>query len=398
MNLPKIYNLLLYFILFLTISFGVHLSFVNNYGWDWDTYGMINTFHNILEKNIYIKSRGTGYIVPELGIGFLSYFFGSFVTNLFCFALLIFGLFFFYASFEKKKKQKEFLFFLLFCLSNYIILGDSTVPMDYSWSFCFFSLGLFFYSKNKSELAIIFWCLCIGSRLNYIIFIIPSVLLLKNNLKYKLKILIIICTIFFGGLFYLPSWFSSGFTLDFIFTRQWYNHYRPDALLSYLGIGKFLYKVFLSIGYLSLVVIIFNFVYLKFKNNLIFFLTYKLLNTLILLNLILYFFFPWQQAHLWIFIISLYYLLIKYFNFKVISILIVLNISYWLVEFHPITVKRVKHECFNEMIGYVFKPELKKGFVFDTIDRRKWILCYPGIDFPILLKYEKQLQNGLRIK
>jgi hypothetical protein len=48
---------------------------------------MINTFYNVLENKSYFRSRGYGYLVPEIGIGFLSFYLGSFVVNLFCFFL-----------------------------------------------------------------------------------------------------------------------------------------------------------------------------------------------------------------------------------------------------------------------------------------------------------------------
>jgi hypothetical protein len=43
---------------------------------------MINTYLNILEEGNYIRSRGAGYIVPEIGIGFLSLYFGSFAAKI----------------------------------------------------------------------------------------------------------------------------------------------------------------------------------------------------------------------------------------------------------------------------------------------------------------------------
>ena len=97
----------------LIILFGIYLCSTNNYGWDWDTYEMINTFYNILENSVYERSRGAGYLVPEIGIGFLSYFFGSIIVNLFTFILLILGLIFFYFSFENSKKNLNEIFYFL---------------------------------------------------------------------------------------------------------------------------------------------------------------------------------------------------------------------------------------------------------------------------------------------
>ena len=81
-------SFLLLFVFFCLIFTGIYFCFINNYGWDWDTYAMINSYLNILNNGIYVRSRGAGYLVPEIGIGFLSYNFGSFFTNIVCFSFL----------------------------------------------------------------------------------------------------------------------------------------------------------------------------------------------------------------------------------------------------------------------------------------------------------------------
>ena len=77
---------------------------------------MIETYLSILEDGKYLRSRGAGYIVPEIGIGFLSYYLGSFAANLTTFLFLIIGLIFLYKSFVKisennlsfeRKKENE---------------------------------------------------------------------------------------------------------------------------------------------------------------------------------------------------------------------------------------------------------------------------------------------------
>ena len=88
-------EILEYFILISIISYGIYLCGVNNYGWDWDTYAMFDTFLKLKEEGIYQKSRGAGYLLPEIGISFLAFYLGSFFVNLVCFIFLIIGLFFF---------------------------------------------------------------------------------------------------------------------------------------------------------------------------------------------------------------------------------------------------------------------------------------------------------------
>ena len=102
---------------------------------------MLETFLNLKENGNYIRSRGAGYLIPEIGFGFLAYNFGSFISNLITFIFLLIGLWFFYKAGEiilnlKKKDSNNFFLFIILCLSNHIIIRDSTIPMDYSWSSC----------------------------------------------------------------------------------------------------------------------------------------------------------------------------------------------------------------------------------------------------------------------
>ena len=43
-----------FFIISLLLSYAVYLCFVNNYGWDWDTYQMLETFLNLKDNGTYI--------------------------------------------------------------------------------------------------------------------------------------------------------------------------------------------------------------------------------------------------------------------------------------------------------------------------------------------------------
>ena len=69
----------------------IYLSFIGGYGSDEDTLPMIGVFLNYFKGNI-MTSRFTGYPVPEFGIGFLSYYFGSFVANLLHLFLFLFNI------------------------------------------------------------------------------------------------------------------------------------------------------------------------------------------------------------------------------------------------------------------------------------------------------------------
>ena len=108
-----------------------------------------------------MTSRFTGYPVPEFGIGFLSYYFGSFVANLVTFYFCFFGLILFYLSISNDNKM---LLFIILALSNPFIFFDNLEPIDYSWAFFFLSLGMYSLVKKRYDLACIFFGLSIGSR------------------------------------------------------------------------------------------------------------------------------------------------------------------------------------------------------------------------------------------
>jgi hypothetical protein len=387
----KLFSLLLFFTLVIA---GTYLCYFNNYGYDWDTYSMINTFYNILENKTYLRSRGYGYLVPEIGIGFLSFYFGSFITNLFCFFLLICGMFFFYnfLNKEKKKNNKILLFFIL-CLSNIWIIGEATIPMDYSWSFFFLSLGAFLYSKNKIELSILFFSLTMGSRLNFIIYIIPIIFLSEKNLEKKL--IILFCVIFFGLLFFVPTWLLNGFSLDFIYSKSWFDHYRPDPIFSIISISKFIYKIFISINFYAF----FFFIFLLYKYKFELIKNFKLVNLFIILNLCLFFIFPWIPAHLWIFIFSFYYILVQILSYKMLLFLIFLNISTWIIQFQPIKILYTHHDCFDEFVGYQVRPHFSSGFIKEIEKRKIWSKCYPlsWPEFQNLNKFSFELENGKKL-
>jgi hypothetical protein len=398
-------SFLLLFVFFCLIFTGIYFCFINNYGWDWDTYAMINSYLNILNNGIYVRSRGAGYLVPEIGIGFLSYNFGSFFTNIVCFSFLIIGLISFYFSLEKsnsihlKKKNleiNEIIFFLILCLSNHIVMRDGTFPMDYSWSFMFYSLGLYFFLKNKNELCVIFFSLCIGSRFNFIIFVLPTLLAFKKE-KFNLKerFFIIISVVFFGSLFFVPTWLSDKFSLDFIFSKNWYNNFKPEPVFSIVELGRFIHKTISTLGILFLLTVsyllIFSEVQLKkFKFEII----------IILINLIEFFFFPWEPSFLWILIFYLNFILVKSFNRNLIYLLILINLFNWFYEIKVINILYKKDGCFNNILAAKVSPVIEKGLIFQTPSRIEDTKCYPDLlgDKTEIIKFKDKIVKGDRLK
>lgn len=407
-NSNKFFIILLFFV----ISLGVYLCFINKYGWDWDTYAMIETYLNILEDGKYLRSRGHGYIVPEIGIGFLSYFFGSFVANLTTFIFLITGLVFIYKSFAKiseghifiknKYYNEKLIAFLIICLSNHIVLRDSTIPIDFSWSFIFYSLGFYFITRKQVELSVFFFSICIASRLNFIIFILPIFLFLDDsffNNKKKLAVIFIIIT--FGGLFYLPSWLQSSFSLNFIFSSNWYNANKVNGIYSLIEVARFTYKTINTIGVLFLVSAGLAFILNKNKISSII-RNYKFPLILIFFNLILFFYFPWEPSYLWILIFSLNFIFVSIFSKKILFFLILINIFNWFYKFDIIQVKYINdpnNDCYREPIDAEFNFHFDKGILLSISERQKHAKCYPDIigNNLKILNYKFQINEGIKL-
>ena len=95
-------------------------------------------------------------------------------------------------------------------------------------------------------------------------------------------------------------------------------------------VSRFLYKSFYAFGGISVIIILYGFVKKKnllSDNNIYFILS------LVLSNLLLFFFWiPAELSYLQPAIIFIYYIVIKYFDFKIIIILICVNFMSWIIN------------------------------------------------------------------
>ena len=388
-----------YFVIFLLISYALYLCFINNYGWDWDTYAMLETFLNLKDEGIYIKSRGAGYLIPEISIGFLAYNFGSTVINFITFSFLIISLFYFFKAGIKLLKIKEdytvnFILFLILCLSNHIIMRDSTIPMDYSWSFMMYSIGLYALTIKKYEVAIFFFSLCFGSRFNFIIFIIPTIIFFDDKiLLLEKKITLISIITFFGCLFYVPSWLQSQFSLSFIYSEQ--ANFKTNSILSIEEISRFSYKILKTFGIISFLFILYQF--LKLKKII---LKYKFYVILIFFNFLLFFIFPWEPSFLWLSIISIFLILVLQFNYKIIYLLIFFNLFNWLYQLEIVLINYQTINCFKTPVAAKLKLHFSNGLILDKQNRLEDVLCYPDLlgEDKKIMNYKSQILYGKKLR
>ena len=369
----------------LLLALAIYLSFIGGYGADEDTLPMIYVFESKLASGNFVTSRFTGNPVAEIGIGFLAYFFGSWAANLTTFTFLIFGLLLFYYSFEKKDK-KELILFLLLCLSSPVLFFDNLEPVDYSWAFFFYALGLFLLKNKLTELSIIFFALAVGVRLNYFLFIFITILFFNNSeISLKKKLIIIFCIFFTGSLFYVPVWYDAKLQLTWLTAGRSYEGYLDL-------ISRFFYKSFYAFGGLSIFFIIYSFFknyFLIIKDNNLFLFLFLLIS-----NLLIFFWLPAELSYLQLALISVNLILIKYSKKKLIYLILIFNFITWMVnpEFLVIKYKNMESICSpKQAISAEIKFFFDKGYYFKYLNTRKMIDCFAPGD----TERNKRIRQGL---
>ena len=368
MDTKIVNNLILFFILCL----GVYLSYIGGYGSDEDTLPLIGAFESILHGEKLMASRFTPYPVAEIGIGFLSYFFGSFLANLITFIFMFLSGIFFYLGIDIKLKNKNIVLFLILILSNPVLYFDNLEPIDYSWALLPLCAGLYFLKKKYYEIAIILFGISIGTRIYFFLFLIPIIFFFSNyyNINLKRKILIFFGSFFIGGLFYLPFWFESGFSLHWLTAATPYGQ-------GFTGIiSRFFYKIIMSFSFLTFICIIFLF-FLNFKkiNNLKY---SKILIGIILVNLIIFLFIPAELSYLQPSLLAFYLLIFLNFKKQFLYAIIFFHFLSWVIEFQPLEIYYKSNDICNnvEAVGANINPTFQKGRFFQYINTRDKIKCW----------------------
>lgn len=358
------------------LLFGFYLSIIGGYGSDEDTLPLIGAYESMMSGAKLMASRFTPYPVAELGIGFLSYNFGSAVVNIITFIFLIVGIIFFYLSIVEKVKTVELFLFCILSLSNPIIFFDNLEPIDYSWAFLPLALGAFALKKKYIELAIVLFGISIGTRIYFLVFVFIVIFLFNYKIKItsKRKFLIFVLSWFIGGLFYLPIWFENGFALD------WLTAVTPNDQ-GLLGlIARFFYKIFMSFSLISFVIIFFLYFFhyineKKIKLN-------NLLVGLILSNLAIFFFIPAEMSYLQPFLISFFLLTVINLKPIFIYIIILFNLSSWFIEIKPLKIEYLNQDKCNNVQAISAKLQFSVigGRLYQFFDTRDKIKCWIDVD------------------
>jgi hypothetical protein len=344
------------------LIFGLFISSTVKYGDDADTYALILSYLGIIEKGVYSPSRFYGSPLAEIIIGFLSYNFGGRLSSFICYVLYLISLKFLFSYFDnEKKKSDNKIYFVLLAISNPILLFDNSNPSDFPLALFFFSAGILTLKCRFNLIACLLLAFSIACRANYAAFVYLILLFhffSKENKNYTDTIFITINTTAVASLFYLPILMQNKFKLDFI-----KNTGGPSIDL-YELLPRFFYKIYLSIGIYSSVVLflLLFFIKLNLLKKIIY--NHKKEIFLFLLNLLIFFFIPSKTAIISLSILMLYFIVLKILTKKIILILILSNVLYWIVSYKilDITYKSTNKCDAIQAIDARFAFKLDEGF------------------------------------
>jgi hypothetical protein len=371
MNHTLFKNIFTSFVTLLIIVFGFYLCFIGGYGSDEDTLPMMHVFEARLDDGRFVSSRFASNPIPEIGIGFLSYYFGSWAVNSVTFILHLLSLCLIYFSFFKKINFQKFKIFLILCLSSPVLFFDNLEPIDYSWAFVFFALGTFFLSRRIFELAILAFAFAIGSRINFLIFSIIVIFFFNydKEINIKKKFIISFCTFIVGGLFYLPIWFENAFGLE------WITAARPVEQGLYGLFARFAFKTWMAIGVFQTFLIIFLIKkYIKRVN----YIEVKPIFLVIISNLLIFFYIPAELSYLQPALILMYLVIVKEVNKNLIILLIIFNFFNWALNFQILDINYKDNSVCGpkEAISADLDIKLIDGSVKNFLSSRQMIACW----------------------
>jgi hypothetical protein len=361
------------FLILLIIAFGVYLSFIGGYGSDEDTMPMIGVFQSILYSGKLMSSRFTGYPVAEIGLGFLSHYFGSFAANLCTFIFLILAILFFYLGLAKTFNINNFLNFFILCLTSPILFFDNIEPIDYSWALFFFSLGIYLFKKNYLDFSSLVFGVCVGTRISFILFIAAFLFFHKNDKRIIIsnRLTVFICSFIIGGLFYLPICYQFGFGFE------WLSSARPiDQGMEGL-FYRFIYKTIQSLGipfFIGCAVLFF----FRFKDFSRYIKFYPEILFIILSNLLLFLYIPAELSYLQPLLISLYFFISIFLSEKIVFFFIIANVVLWFVNFDYLKVKYRSDDICNkvEAVTASINFHFTNGALLNYLNTRDKIRCW----------------------
>jgi hypothetical protein len=167
------------------------------YGTDIDNYRIMLSAKTLITEGIYTPSRNFGYPLNEMIMAPLYIIGKNIATNTTALIVFIISIFTFYKLCQRFKTKYPELLTLIYAIHP-ILLKNATVPLDYIWSLLFIMSALVLLKDEKTLVAGISLAIAVGFRPTNIIFIVPSLIIIKNwKERVRFSLTTVVISIFF---------------------------------------------------------------------------------------------------------------------------------------------------------------------------------------------------------
>lgn len=278
----------LYFSSLTTIAISIPFFLNPSISSDWDSYAIIGTYKNFMDKGVYIPSRPPGFPLYELLIGLCIKMsevlpFAMEQTILFMQLLFTLSLNFLIYKFFEKVNSNYFIYLIAVLSPIFLISGFTTIDYTLGSLLGFLSIYIAMHSKkNNSELLVaLTLALSIATRLSNIIFLIVIVFFLRSDFQKAIKVGLYSTILFLS--FYIVFYSNLyGFYISNNVYNSWsellciFNLTNTDHDI-YNRLGRFVLKQIPFLGTLGMALFILSLNKVKFNfknNNLYFFLIF----------------------------------------------------------------------------------------------------------------------------
>ncbi|MDR3517891.1 MAG: hypothetical protein P4M00_18980 [Azospirillaceae bacterium] len=206
------------------------------YGTNTDSYAILRSWQVMVDSGLYQPSRGQGYFVPELAIGFLASLGGSAASNALS-VLLALGALALGYDLLRRLNGTTALPATLVVMANPHWMIAGTTSLDYVYGAFFFVLGVRSLSRGAMGVATLAFAFAVGSRIVYgplgFGALTMMALVSEPTARHRQwEYLALFCTA--SGLFYLPALVSAHVTLGFLTHSGPPNNYLMARIMRFL--------------------------------------------------------------------------------------------------------------------------------------------------------------------
>ncbi|WP_044561094.1 hypothetical protein [Azospirillum sp. B4] len=208
------------------------------YGQNSDTYAILRSWQRMVDSGVYVPSRGQGYPVPELVIGWLASRGGSLASNAFSVMLALGTLVLGYDGLRRLNLPGA-LPATVFVMANPHWAIAGTTSLDYVYGAFFFVLGVWLLSREWSTAAMLALAFATGSRIVYGplglgVLVAAWMVAPLEQRRDRMERIVGFCLV--SGLFYLPALITARVTTNFLY------HTDPPNNALAAHVARFLWK------------------------------------------------------------------------------------------------------------------------------------------------------------